>query len=477
MYHCSYNAYSLVRCIIHGTFNRGLNQYHVALNKAKVTNRDLTSHNSAQEAHLLRVSNSRSYALNLTEGIIGSIYFWQTGILSVPALITTTLPNTSTMAPAKLPPIALFGYDSSPFTRKVQLTLRLLQVPYSFLVVPSMMPRPILVDNFNLTYRKIPVLAIGRDVIVDTSLIVEYLHAHPALKAWRDERQKTRSGQTAQEVHQDARGRVLSRLLSSFFTDRPLFRLTTGLIPHVVWRTKFGEDRAGLIGHKLDPDKLEKKVPRNLVSLDTYLSIIEPMFGEGGWVLGGQEPTLADVSLYYQLEWGRTISRGIGIQDLTGGGTADGMGEGMEGVFNRDRYPGLLDWYGRFESFLNGLPVVEERIEKGDAKAVEGVMRRLQETARSEEVSLLATPNGRLAEKEDSLGVKYGAKVSIAPDDTGRGDPTVGTLIAASPEELVIEPDLPEVVGKEGTKATVDGIRLHFPRVGFTVSPVRAAKL
>lgn len=376
-----------------------------------------------------------------------------------------------------LPPIALFGYDSSPFTRKVQLTLRLLQIPYKFILVPSMMPRPILVDNFNLTYRKIPVLAVGRDVYVDTSLIVEYLHAHPALKAWRDEQRQGNSGYAGQEVHHDMQGRVLSRLLSSFFTDRPLFRLTTGLIPSVVWRTKFGEDRAGLIGHKLDPNKLEQKVPRNLVSLDTYLSVLEPMFEGDGWVLGTKKPSLADVSLYYQLEWGRNISRGIGIDDLTGGGTSDGTGEGMEPVFNKERYPGLHSWYVRFEEHVGNLPVVEERVEKGDEKGVRDVMKRLNEAERSEEVLLLPTPKKRSEDLESRLGFKFGAKVSVAPDDTGRGDPTVGTLIAMSPEEAVIEPDLPEVVGKSGKRATVEGIRLHFPRIGFIVSPVRASKL
>lgn len=376
-----------------------------------------------------------------------------------------------------LPPVALFGYDSSPFTRKIQLTLRLLQIPYKFIIVPSMMPRPILVDNFNLTYRKIPVLAVGRDVFVDTSLIVEYLHAHPTLRAWREEQRQGQSGYAGQEVHHDAHGRVLSRLLSSFFTDRPLFRLTTGLIPSVVWRTRFGEDRAGLIGHKLDPDKLEQKVPRNLVSLDTYLSVIEPMFEGHEWVLGTSKPSLADVSLYYQLEWGRNISRGIGIEDLTGGGTNDGTGEGMEAVFNQERYPGLHGWSHRFKEHIDSLPVVEERIGKEDVKTIDSVMKQLDRAQRSQEVLLLPTPNHRAEDLESRLGLKVGTKVSIAPDDTGRGDPTIGTLIAMSPEEVVIEPDLPEVVGKAGKRATVGGIRLHFPRVGFVVLPVRASKL
>lgn len=63
----------------------------------------------------------------------------------------------------------------------------------AFLLVPSMMPRHVLKDNFHLTYRKIPVLAIGnevtatpllicmamlntsRQIYCDTSLIIEVL--------------------------------------------------------------------------------------------------------------------------------------------------------------------------------------------------------------------------------------------------------------------------------------------------------------
>jgi hypothetical protein len=47
--------------------------------------------------------------------------------------------------------------------------------------------------------------------------------------------------------------------------------MTTGLIPASVWRTDFGTDRAGLIGHKLDPVKLEAKLPRNYSNLDMHL--------------------------------------------------------------------------------------------------------------------------------------------------------------------------------------------------------------
>lgn len=77
---------------------------------------------------------------------------------------------------AENPPlVALFGYDTSTFTLKVRLALRLKQIPYTFVPVPTMMPRPLLRDNFHLTYRKIPVLAIGREIYCDTSIITEAL--------------------------------------------------------------------------------------------------------------------------------------------------------------------------------------------------------------------------------------------------------------------------------------------------------------
>jgi hypothetical protein len=69
----------------------------------------------------------------------------------------------------------------------------------------------------------------------------------------------------------DVSARISSRLNSISHEQRPFFRVTTGLIPSSVWRTHFGIDRSGLIGHKLDPNKLEAKIPRNLSSLDLHL--------------------------------------------------------------------------------------------------------------------------------------------------------------------------------------------------------------
>ena len=56
-------------------------------------------------------------------------------------------------------------------------------------------------------------------------------------------------------------------------------------------------------------------------------------------------------------------------------------------------------------------------------------------------------------------GLTPGVVVNVAPDDTGRDNPTIGRLVTIGVEEVVIEP-----VTKGGLE-----VRIHFPRLGFVV--------
>lgn len=48
-----------------------------------------------------------------------------------------------------------------------------------------MLPRPLITSTFGLFYRRIPILAIGRHIYCDTSLIIEALeHFFPADQGW-----------------------------------------------------------------------------------------------------------------------------------------------------------------------------------------------------------------------------------------------------------------------------------------------------
>ncbi|EXJ61720.1 hypothetical protein A1O7_02149 [Cladophialophora yegresii CBS 114405] len=303
-----------------------------------------------------------------------------------------------------------------------------------------MMPRPILKDNFNVTYRKIPVLAIGREIYIDTSLILEALEHHfPPAQGY---------GSLYPAGHA-ATYRSLIRGFASYWTDRPLFRVTTGLIPATVWRTHFGVDRANLIGHTLDAEKLARKVPQNLSGLDLQLSLLEPLFvGDGRkWIFEGDKPSAADVAVWYQLDWGEKISRGEGISDLTGGRARDGDGEGMGSVFNRERYPGLVGWFERFKDYIHDLPGTETRVERSDDAGIKKTLQTLRDTEVAERVPVLPTPAGPHRELDRRNGLVTGTEVTIAPDDTGRDSPTVGTLLAIGPEEVVIRPQKTDGAG------------------------------
>jgi len=316
------------------------------------------------------------------------------------------------MTSSDQPPVILFGYEASTFTLKIRLVLKLKRIPYTFITVPSMLPRPLLTRTFALTYRKIPILAIGRDIYCDSSLIAEALeHFFPEAEGYGTLYPCTTDGPSY---------RSLARGMSSYWTDRALFRVTTGLIPASVWRTSFGEDRAALIGHKLDPEKLEKKVPENLGRLDMQLSMLEPLFAEEGktWLFASMAPGLADLSVYYQLSWGADIAAGRLIDNLTGGGTQDTSTTGAESVFNAKRYPALFTWYRRLQRYLDNLPDCEDKDPEWN-----DVLRKIKESPQLGRRSLLLpTPRSSLKELDQKCGLTEGAVVSVVPDDTGRDE-------------------------------------------------------
>ena len=318
-----------------------------------------------------------------------------------------------------------------------------------------MMPRPLLLETFGVSYRKIPILTIGREVYCDTSLIIEALEYYFPSPAY--------GTVYPQSLPWDYR--PLARGFASFWTDKPLFRTTTGLIPHIVWESQFGVDRAQLIGHRLDAEKLKAKVPQNLAALDLHLSMLEPAFSTNfaKWMFPTETPSLADVSLYYQIRWGVDIANGKGIYNLTGGGTSDTGNNVTASVWNEQRYPGLWRWLSRFEAYIASLPDLEVVVPKGDTAWKKKVSEaRLWDDDRM----LVPTVTGTHGILDRQRGLVPGVVVSVTPDDTGRGDPTVGSLVKIGVEEVVIEPE------KKGEIA----VRVHFPRVGFVVKATDGQK-
>ena len=323
-----------------------------------------------------------------------------------------------------------------------------------------MLPRPVLTTTFGLSYRKIPILAIGRDVYCDTSIIIEALeHQFSASNGWGTVYPSV-VGEGGSEW--DYSGLV--KAMVAWWTDRSLFRTTTGLIPSSAWSTSFGADRANLIGHKLDPSKLGAKIPQNLSTLDLHLSLLEPTLQSSRWLLPVKIPSLADLSVFYQLRWGTDIAAGKGIYNLTAGGTGDTVTPVTDSVFSKERYPSVWRWFHDFESYVAALPDLESPIDPATSNWKAGLA--ACKLSSWEEI-LLSTPAPSHPSLDGDRGLVPGASVSIAPDDTGRDHPTLGKLVAIGVEEVVIEPE---------AEREVD-VRVHFPRLGFVVRSVGETKL
>lgn len=310
-------------------------------------------------------------------------------------------------------------------------------------------------------YRKIPVLAIGRELYCDTSIICEALeHFFPEAEGYKSLYPPAGDGRTY---------RSLIRGFASYWTDRPLFRVTCGLMPASIWRSSFGIDRAQLIGHKLDPDKLEKKLPENLSKLDTQLSLFEPLLAESGgpWIFSTSSPSLADISVYYELLWGEEISSGRYSNNISEGEIGNDTNvDVMSEVFNAQRYPATHAWYRRMRAYFDELPPVEDK-----STSLDSVLEQMKRSpALGSKSLLLPTPRSSHPDLEAKNRLQEGSLVSVVPDDTGRDDPTIGTLVAMSPEEVVIKPRELE------RPATVE-TRIHFPRIGFVIRPMNKASL
>jgi hypothetical protein len=212
------------------------------------------------------------------------------------------------------------------------------------------------------------------------------------------------------------------------------------------------------------PEKLQAKIPDNLSNLDLHLSMLEPMFRSGTWAIPTGTPSLADLSLYYELRWGMDIAGGKGISDLSGGGTSDTDNDVVGQVFNEKRYPGLMRWFNAFEAHIDALPDLQVKVAKGDTQWKETLR---QTPLLRDENLLVPTAVAPHTALDTQRGLIPGASVSVVPDDTGRGNPTMGKLVKIGSEEVVIKPD---------GKAELD-VRVHFPRLGFVVKTINGSKL
>ena len=149
---------------------------------------------------------------------------------------------------------------------------------------PFTMPRPDLAA-LNIHYRRIPILAIGRDIYLDTRLILSTLESLPNISS-------RRLGATK------GNDKFVEKLLEKYMIEGPVFNMVAGLVPvEVAAEPTFNKDRQGMMGREWSKEEFEGGRGEFLNYVRNMFAFFEETVFEDGreWVLGSEGPMLADI--------------------------------------------------------------------------------------------------------------------------------------------------------------------------------------
>ncbi|TFL03362.1 hypothetical protein BDV98DRAFT_504125 [Pterulicium gracile] len=325
-------------------------------------------------------------------------------------------------------PVVLYEFPVSPFCIKTENMLLLKNIPHKRVIVNPEPPRPELIDDLGIAYRRIPLLAIGRDIYCDSSLIAEALerrfsaeYGHPTLFPSKTGGGKGDTG--------------LIKALARSHVDITLFALAIVFLPWASLPQSFLDDRAKLMGAPIVPAEWEKREPETLSTLRAHLAQIEEQLADGrDWLYDTTEPGFGDIATHFIVNW---IHVGLPL---------------ASSLFADGEVPCILSWLGRMNSFLeerkaNGAGAFD-MISGGEATAL---VRDLSDDTL--EPITFDTKEG------ERLGLPKGTVAAVISEGAGAypGDnETVGQLVGLSRTEFVL-------LTTGGATTT----HCHFPRLGF----------
>ena len=306
--------------------------------------------------------------------------------------------------------IILHHYPQSPVSEKVRVVLGVKRLDWRSVEIPRLPPKPELMP---LTggYRMTPVMQIGADVYCDSQCIIrEIERRHPEPTLFPGAAEGLAWG--------------VSR-----WTDGPLFKETIALVfgdAGDAMPPAFAADRGPLyFGPEFDVAALAAALPETLASLRAQLGWMEQRLADGRDFMLGKRPGLPDALCYY-IVWfirGR-YSRGPGFLA---------------------RFAKLCAWEERVKAIGHGSP--------SDMDAAEAL-----DIARAAEP---ATPAASGA--DDPRGFTPGDLVEIVPLGVGGAPAVAGRILGLDADEIVIARD----------DARVGTVAVHFPQVGYRVTPAR----
>ena len=312
------------------------------------------------------------------------------------------------------PEVITFDYQYAPNAQRARNLLNMTGVPYTICEQPFGQPRPILQD-LGITYRRVPVNAIGKDIYVDNRIFLDAIFTIFSHEKGVKELERTKHD----EAYEAFGYRMFWNILE--------------MLPDTVYNDDMVADRKDLYSMLGKSDYREVR-PSALAAFRQYLDIIENDFltDKHGPFINGSKPGVADL----QTVW---IPK-FALETLK---YSEGADAGREGKgLGPDRYPKVYKW---IQQFPEHTPENEPAKISGDVASK--MLLGLEYAAKAIGVD----------EADDPTGFRHGDKVQVATtDDTTPGNtPQYGTLIGLNRKEIVIELD--------------NTLRLHFPRIGYSI--------
>lgn len=345
------------------------------------------------------------------------------------------------MSTKPLPEPIIFTFPESVFGRRLERYLNLRRIAFTTILVPPRIPRPILSDGLSILHRRIPIVALGRDIYIDTRLILRKLEElfpdspeHPTLGA------------------KDGFGRGFEDLIEGWVIDAGPFWRASGTIPPqapLMRDEEWVEDRRKGSGGTFTREALVQGRPWCLSQLRIHFSIVESMLADSRrWILGnGDLPGLADIHACWVFDWAINMAGDMFVAETE---QDEAVGDARR-VLNEKEFPKTHAWVRRFRKTCDDAAAGNTFTRLDGQHAEAGIVKQIKKADLFEEELLPF-------DDSDALSLRRGQIVSIAPADFGFTHEDKGELVGLSVREAVIYVN-------SGEKK----LRLHFSRVNFKI--------